>query len=75
MKRRRCKTCKHLMKGHQKKRCNIDQTIKLIDGANYIGTIYNGQPSGRGRIISVDLTYEGDFLEGKIQSLYCFGLR
>ncbi len=65
MKRRRCKTCKHLMKGHQKKRCNIDQTIKLIDGANYIGTIYNGQPSGRGRITSVDLTYEGDFLEGK----------
>ena len=65
MKRRRCKTCKHLMKGHKKKRCNPEETIKMSDGSKYIGTIYNGQPSGRGRLTSEDLTYEGEFLAGK----------
>ena len=65
MKRRRCTTCKHAMKGHKKQRClSIDELI-LPCGSSYSGTLYENKPSGRGRLNSSDLSYEGGFLNGE----------
>lgn len=63
--KRRCKTCKQAMKGHKKSRCQTEQTLELPNGAVYTGTIYNGEPSGRGRLSSEGLVYEGEFINGK----------
>ena len=30
-----------------------------------MGTVYDGKPSGRGRLVSDDMTYVGEFLDGK----------
>ena len=64
-KRRRCTTCKCYMKGHNKKQCLKSQRLELEDGAIYEGTIYAGRPSGRGRLVSQELTYNGEFRDGK----------
>lgn len=64
MKTPRCKSCKHTMKGHKKKLCLREQTLH-IDGV-YIGTTYNGIPSGRGTLFSDKHTrYKGEWLNGK----------
>ena len=63
--KRRCKTCKHEMKGHKKTRCVKEQTLDLPNGSVYTGTVYDGQPSGRGRLVSAELTYDGEFMNGK----------
>lgn len=61
-----CTSCKHTMKGHQKKLCLQHQTISLSIGSKYIGTTYNGYPSGKGRlVIDGKLTYFGSFVAGK----------
>jgi len=52
------------MKGHKKKLCLREQTLH-IDGV-YIGTTYNGIPSGRGTLFSDKHTrYKGEWLNGK----------
>jgi hypothetical protein len=65
MKRRRCTSCNHVMKGHKKKRCVVEQELVLSCGSVYVGTVYDNKPSGRGRLNSEDLTYDGDFLNGE----------
>ena len=66
MKRPRCKTCRHTMKGHKKPKCSSEETLMFSDGSTYIGTVYDGKPSGYGRLImsSFEL-YVGEFLDGK----------
>lgn len=63
--KRRCKTCKHVMKGHKKSRCSQQQTMELPNGFVYTGTVYDDQPSGRGRLVSNNLVYDGEFIDGK----------
>lgn len=63
--KRRCQTCKHVMKGHKKSRCEPQQTIELPDGCIYTGSVYDGQPFGRGRLVSDDVVYNGEFRNGK----------
>jgi len=53
------------MKGHKKQRCNAAEEIVLPCGSVYTGAVYDNKPSGRGRLDSEDLTYEGDFLNGE----------
>lgn len=54
------------MKGHKKQKCGNEETLEFSDGSTYIGTVYDGKPSGRGRlIVSVRHTYVGEFLDGK----------
>lgn len=54
------------MKGHKKINCSKKQRLELENGAVvYEGTVYDGQPSGRGRLMSDDFTYHGEFLNGK----------
>ena len=54
------------MKGHKKQKCVSEQTLELSDGSTYIGTVYDGKPSGRGRLIaSPHDVYVGAFLDGK----------
>mgnify|MGYP001160930311 FL=1 len=65
MKRRRCTSCKHKMKGHKKKRCKTFHKLILPDGSVYSGAVYDNKPSGRGRLNSEDFTYEGEFLNGE----------
>lgn len=45
--------------------CKRSSTIKLPDGGSYKGTISNGKPNGKGKLVFHDLNYEGDFLDGK----------
>ena len=63
MKRPHCKTCKHPMKGHRKKQCRA-QKVLFIDGCTYSGSVYNDKPSGRGRLSSEELVYEGEWRNG-----------
>ena len=65
MKRPRCRSCKHTMKGHKKRRCEKEKTIKYEGGAQYNGSIYNNLPSGYGVFDSEDTTYRGQWLAGK----------
>lgn len=66
MKRRRCTTCKHTMKGHKKQKCEKQQTLDFSDGSVYIGTVYDGKPSGKGRLyVRPDNYYSGCFLAGR----------
>lgn len=64
MKRRRCRSCKHTMKGHKKKLCLRKSTLELPDGV-YEGSLYDGRPCGEGRLTCADRTYFGEFSEGK----------
>ena len=64
MKKPRCKSCKHPMKGHKKKLCLRKQTL-YVDGV-YTGSTYNGIPSGRGTLyIDNHTRYKGEWLNGK----------
>lgn len=63
--KRRCKTCKHVMKGHKKSRCEQQKTIEFPNGSVYTGTVYDGQPSGCGQLVFGDLVYNGEFSHGK----------
>ena len=63
MKRPRCKTCKHRMKGHRKKQCMAKKRL-LIDGCTYEGSVYDNKPSGRGRLESEEFIYEGEWCNG-----------
>ena len=66
MKRPRCTTCKHRMKGHKKQKCSSEQTLEFSDGSVYIGSVYNGKPSGNGRLyVRPDTYYSGYFLDGR----------
>lgn len=51
------------MKGHRKKQCVARTTLETPDGV-YVGTVYDGKPSGRGRLSSDDVVYEGEFEAG-----------
>lgn len=51
------------MKGHRKKQCLALKKL-LIDGCTYEGSVYNNKPSGRGRLESEDLVYEGEWCDG-----------
>lgn len=43
-----------------------EQTLELSDGSTYIGTVYDGKPSGYGRLIhSPHDIYVGAFMDGK----------
>lgn len=65
MKRPRCTTCKHRMKGHKKQKCSDEQTLEFSDGTVYIGSVYDGKPSGNGRLyVRPDTYYTGYFLDG-----------
>lgn len=64
MKRKRCTKCKHTMKGHKKRNCREDVRLES-DGRVYIGSVYEGVPSGRGRLEMENSTYIGFFLAGK----------
>ena len=66
MKRRRCTTCKHTMKGHKKQKCEKQQTMDFSDGSVYVGAVYDGKPSGKGRLyVRPDDYYTGQFLNGQ----------
>jgi len=65
MKRRRCTTCKHTMKGHRKKHCTGIKVMVLPSGHKYVGNIYDGKPSGFGISEDEHSTHEGMFLNGK----------
>ena len=66
MKRPRCTTCKHTMKGHKKQKCSNKQTLDFSDGSVYIGSVYDGKPSGKGRLyVRPDNYYYGYFLNGQ----------
>ena len=65
MKRRRCTTCKHTMKGHRKKHCTGIKVLFLESGHKYVGCVYNDKPSGLGILEDEHSTYEGLFLNGK----------
>lgn len=65
MKRPRCRTCKHTMKGHKKQRCQKEVLQLLDDNTKYIGSVYNDKPSGHGILQMDGCVYEGFFLNGK----------
>lgn len=66
MKRPRCKTCRHTMKGHKRQKCRAEETLQLSDGSIYTGNVYDGKPSGHGRLVSSSVNvYVGEFLHGK----------
>ena len=45
--------------------CKRPAKINLPNGASYKGMTSNGKPHGKGKLVSHDLKYEGDFLDGK----------
>lgn len=54
------------MKGHKKQKCSSDQKLDFSDGSVYIGSVYDGKPSGVGRLyIDPEFYYSGYFLNGK----------
>jgi len=65
MKRPRCTTCKHTMKGHQKRHCTGIKVLVLPSGHKYVGNVYDEKPSGHGILEDENSTYEGLFLDGK----------
>ena len=53
------------MKGHKKPKCTAEETVQFSDGSTYVGPLYDGKPSGRGRLVRSRYdVYEGDFLDG-----------
>lgn len=64
MKRRRCTTCKHTMKGHKKSKC-VKDTRLYFQGAVYTGHVYDNKPSGQGTLESPIMTYKGEFVDGQ----------
>lgn len=66
MKRKRCRTCKHTMRGHKRRFCSKEERLILEDGASvYVGSVYQNKPSGYGFLDSKDCQYKGQFLSGK----------
>lgn len=65
MKRRRCTTCKHTMKGHKKSKCLKHERLFFENGDVYIGNVYDNKPSGYGTLESTELTYKGEFQDGQ----------
>jgi hypothetical protein len=53
------------MKGHKKQRCEGIKLLYLDDRRKYIGSVYDGKPSGHGILETESSTYEGFFLNGK----------
>lgn len=53
------------MKGHKKQKCSVEETLEFSDGSVYVGTVYDGKPSGEGRLyVRLDNYYTGYFLDG-----------
>lgn len=66
MKRPRCKTCRHTMRGHKKQKCATHSTIVFEDGRVYSGSSHDNIPSGYGKMQYPNGdTYMGEFLKGE----------
>tara|TARA_B100000780_G_scaffold216071_1_gene155395 strand:- start:1382 stop:3061 length:1680 start_codon:yes stop_codon:yes gene_type:complete len=53
------------MKGHKKQKCSTEQTLEFSDGSVYVGTVYDGKPSGNGQLYGrPEHYYAGYFLNG-----------
>ena len=66
MKRPRCKTCRHTMRGHKKQKCQPRFVLMYEDGSVYMGSGHNNIPSGYGTMQYANGdSYTGDFLNGK----------
>lgn len=65
MKRPRCTTCRHTMKGHKRSKCNVSTTLLLSDGSIYMGATHEDIPFGQGKQQMVNgNVYKGDFING-----------
>jgi len=65
MKRPRCTTCRHTMKGHKRSKCNVSTTLLLSDGSTYIGSTHADIPFGKGKQqMANGNIYKGDFING-----------
>ena len=65
MKRRRCTTCKHTMKGHKRSKCSLSISLFLSDGSKYVGSAHNKIPYGSGKqTMPNGDCYQGEFING-----------
>lgn len=66
MKRPRCKTCRHTMRGHKKRKCSSECVIIFSDGRSYLGSAHDNVPSGNGTMTFPNGdSYVGAFLDGE----------